>query len=220
MDRDVICVNDIVGHGWCGRSFHLFRSECPIMLLTQSSVSPRMERPGRDQYSTRGGRACGQCHALIVWISRQCDRLGLLPWCTLFPALSAEMTNISTCLATKGSAMAKGRKASKGQNAPKYPTGSLRVARRELQRVETFLRTATATANRRQLNERELALVAEARRLQEQLHARLGLDRKPRPYQHKPTKGKGRGSSRGYGVPASGIRSVSSGGLPGLGRRA
>lgn len=115
--------------------------------------------------------------------------------------------------------MAKGRKAAKDQNAPKYPTGSIRVARRELQRVETFLRSATAAANRRQLNERELALVAEARRLQKQLHARLGLDRKPRPYRHKPASSGG-GGSRGYGLPANGIRSVSSGGLPGLGRRA
>lgn len=95
---------------------------------------------------------------------------------------------------------------------PVAPTESKRqrVARTELRRVEQFLRTATQVTSGRPLSERERELVAEARRLRRQLYARLGP--KPLPPAQK-------AAHVGRPAPVGGIRSVVSGGLPGLGKR-
>ncbi|MDV8015862.1 hypothetical protein R4P70_31570, partial [Rhodococcus sp. IEGM 1241] len=73
--------------------------------------------------------------------------------------------------------------------------------------MEQFLRTATDVASARPLSERERDLVAEARRLRRQLYVRLGP--KPLPAAKKVP-------HCGRPAPAGGIRSVVSGGLPGM----
>jgi hypothetical protein len=102
--------------------------------------------------------------------------------------------------------MGRRNKVHEGKTQVPVETKRQRVARAELTRVEEFLRTAATIQAARTLTARERELVSKARRLRRTLYARLGP--KQLPVNRRPVR-----VSRP--VPAGGVRSVVSGGLPG-----